>query len=70
MANFNKVILAGNLTRDPEVRYPAADSSGHAVDREQCERRLLLARRSSVRAADPSAAAPANDGLELRIPHG
>src|SRR5882724_9114881 len=21
MANFNKVILAGNLTRDPEVRY-------------------------------------------------
>ena len=21
MANFNKVILAGNLTRDPELRY-------------------------------------------------
>ncbi|RME94161.1 MAG: single-stranded DNA-binding protein, partial [Verrucomicrobia bacterium] len=21
MANFNKVIIAGNLTRDPEVRY-------------------------------------------------
>ena len=28
MANFNKVILAGNLTRDPEVRY---SQSGTAV---------------------------------------
>ena len=23
MANFNKVILAGNVTRDPELRYTA-----------------------------------------------
>ena len=28
MANFNKVILMGNLTRDPEVRYA---SSGTAI---------------------------------------
>lgn len=28
MANFNKVILLGNLTRDPELRYTA---SGQAV---------------------------------------
>lgn len=28
MANFNKVILAGNLTRDPELRYT---SSGVAI---------------------------------------
>ena len=28
MANFNKVILAGNLTRDPEVRYT---SKGMAI---------------------------------------
>ncbi|MEY2428710.1 MAG: single-strand DNA-binding protein [Verrucomicrobiota bacterium] len=28
MANFNKVILAGNLTRDPEMRYTP---KGHAV---------------------------------------
>jgi single-strand DNA-binding protein len=28
MANFNKVILAGNLTRDPELRYA---SNGRAI---------------------------------------
>jgi single-strand DNA-binding protein len=27
MASFNKVILAGNLTRDPEVRYTAKGSA-------------------------------------------
>lgn len=26
MANFNKVILAGNLTRDPELRYTPKDT--------------------------------------------
>jgi len=32
MANFNKVILAGNLTRDPEVRYtPKAPPSPSSV---------------------------------------
>jgi single-strand DNA-binding protein len=30
MANFNKVILAGNLTRDPELRYT---SNGTAIAR-------------------------------------
>jgi single-strand DNA-binding protein len=30
MANFNKVILAGNLTRDPEIRYT---SKGTAIAR-------------------------------------
>ncbi len=37
MANFNKVILAGNLTRDPEMRYTpkgtAIASFGLAVNR-------------------------------------
>jgi single-strand DNA-binding protein len=37
MANFNKVILAGNLTRDPEVRYTPKGSAvcdlGIAVNR-------------------------------------
>ena len=37
MANFNKVILAGNLTRDPELRYTPQGSAvlefGLAVDR-------------------------------------
>ena len=28
MANFNKVILAGNLTRDPELRY-TPKGTGH-----------------------------------------
>src|SRR5882762_10819578 len=27
MANFNKVILAGNLTRDPELRYTPKGSA-------------------------------------------
>ena len=25
MASFNKVILVGNLTRDPELRYTSGD---------------------------------------------
>ena len=37
MANFNKVILAGNLTRDPELRYTpkgtAVAKFGIAVNR-------------------------------------
>src|SRR3989442_208550 len=37
MANFNKVILAGNLTRDPELRYTpkgtAVTKIGLAVNR-------------------------------------
>jgi single-strand DNA-binding protein len=37
MANFNKVILAGNLTRDPEVRYTpkgtAVTEFGLAINR-------------------------------------
>jgi single-strand DNA-binding protein len=37
MANFNKVILAGNLTRDPEVRYTpkgmAVVKMGMAINR-------------------------------------
>jgi single-strand DNA-binding protein len=37
MANFNKVILMGNLTRDPEVRYTAGGTAvasfGLAVNR-------------------------------------
>src|SRR5216684_1615591 len=37
MANFNKVILAGNLTRDPELRYTpkgtAVATIGMAVNR-------------------------------------
>src|SRR2546430_17356087 len=37
MASFNKVILLGNLTRDPEVRYPPKGSAvcdlGIAVNR-------------------------------------
>lgn len=37
MANFNKVILAGNLTRDPELRYTPKGSAiakfGLAVNR-------------------------------------
>src|SRR2546423_14873769 len=37
MASYNKVILLGNLTRDPEVRYPpketAATELGMAVNR-------------------------------------
>lgn len=37
MANFNKVILAGNLTRDPEMRYTpkgtAIASFGMAINR-------------------------------------
>jgi len=28
MANFNKVLLMGNLTRDPEIRYPAGGAGG------------------------------------------
>jgi single-strand DNA-binding protein len=28
MANFNKVLLMGNLTRDPEIRYPAGGGGG------------------------------------------
>jgi single-strand DNA-binding protein len=28
MANFNKVLLMGNLTRDPEIRYPSGGGSG------------------------------------------
>jgi len=37
MANFNKVILAGNLTRDPEMRYTpkgtAVTKIGLAINR-------------------------------------
>ena len=37
MANFNKVILAGNLTRDPELRYPPKGTAvarlGMAINR-------------------------------------
>ena len=37
MANFNKVILAGNLTRDPEMRYTpkgtAVTKIGMAINR-------------------------------------
>lgn len=37
MANFNKVILAGNLTRDPELRYTPAGKAiakfGMAINR-------------------------------------
>ena len=37
MANFNKVILAGNLTRDPETKYSpkgtAVASFGMAINR-------------------------------------
>ena len=37
MANFNKVILAGNLTRDPELRYTpkgtAVVKMGMAINR-------------------------------------
>src|SRR5262247_2809853 len=37
MANFNKVILAGNLTRDPELRYTPKGTAiariGMAIDR-------------------------------------
>ena len=37
MANFNKVILAGNLTRDPELRYTpkgtAVTEIGLAINR-------------------------------------
>src|SRR3989442_2776129 len=37
MANFNKVILAGNLTRDPELRYTPKGTAvarlGMAVNR-------------------------------------
>jgi single-strand DNA-binding protein len=37
MANFNKVILAGNLTRDPELRYTAKGTAiakiGLAINR-------------------------------------
>jgi len=37
MANFNKVILAGNLTRDPELKYTskgtAIASFGMAINR-------------------------------------
>lgn len=37
MANYNKVILVGNLTRDPEIRYTAGGSAvvtmGLAVNR-------------------------------------
>ncbi len=32
MASFNKVILAGNLTRDPEVKYIASGSAVCNVD--------------------------------------
>src|SRR6185295_19769801 len=28
MANFNKVLLMGNLTRDPEIRYPSGGGPG------------------------------------------
>jgi single-strand DNA-binding protein len=28
MANFNKVLLMGNLTRDPEIRYPSGGGGG------------------------------------------
>ncbi len=37
--NYNKVLLAGNLTRDPELRY--VGSSGNAV----CELRLAVNRK-------------------------
>ena len=37
MASFNKVILLGNLTRDPEIRYTpkgtAVTESGHGRER-------------------------------------
>ena len=45
MANFNKVILAGNLTRDPELRYTpkgmaiAKIRSGDQSDMEERNRR-------------------------------
>ncbi len=31
MANYNKVLLMGNLTRDPELRYPANRAEGSAI---------------------------------------
>ena len=45
MANFNKVILAGNLTRDPELRYTPKGTaiaklrSGHQSEMEERDRR-------------------------------
>ena len=45
MASFNKVILAGNLTRDPELRYTpkgmaiAEIGAGHQPQMEKRDRR-------------------------------
>ena len=42
MASFNKVILVGNLTRDPQVRYVASGTAvtevGLAVNRQWTDR--------------------------------
>lgn len=42
MANFNKIILAGNLTRDPELSYTASNTAvckfGLAVNRNWTDR--------------------------------
>lgn len=43
MASFNKVILLGNLTRDPELRVPA--STGNAI----CKLGMAVNRRYSTR---------------------
>ena len=43
MASFNKVILLGNLTRDPELRVPA--STGNAI----CKLGLAVNRRYNTR---------------------
>ncbi len=43
MASFNKVILMGNLTRDPELRVPA--STGNAI----CKLGLAVNRRYNTR---------------------
>jgi len=34
MANFNRVLLMGNLTRDPEIRYPSGGGGGGGGGRE------------------------------------
>ena len=43
MASFNKVILLGNLTRDPELRVPA--STGNAI----CKLSMAVNRRYNTR---------------------
>ena len=40
MASFNKVILMGNLTRDPELRYTPKGTAIAKIGRASCRERV------------------------------